>query len=100
MNSNSSSTNSGNFTSRHRPKPEPATSEQTFSGSGIDVVEAENDFPMQRIERIRVGSAHAVVRDEAQAEAARAVMQAIAKHVNAAFDHPLAADDIVEIVAK
>ena len=71
----------------------------TASGSGIRVVESENDFPMQRIDRIRVGSAHVVVRDDVMTEVAMNVMRSLARQINGQFD-PAAADQMVEVVAK
>lgn len=71
----------------------------TSSGSGIRVVESENNFPMERIDRIRIGSAHVVVRDDVMAEAATNVMQSLVRQINGQFD-PATADQMVEIVAK
>jgi len=54
---------------------------------------------MERIDRIRIGSAHVVVRDDVMAEAATNVMQSLVRQINGQFD-PATADQMVEIVAK
>ena len=79
----------GEFSSRvtRREKPGAASAwsgSSGSSGSGVKIVDAENDFPFERIEFIRIGSAHTVSTEERDAENAD-LLQRLAEFVMAQF---------------
>lgn len=68
------------------------------SGSNVKIVDAENDFPFERIEFIRIGSAHTVSSGERAAENAD-LLQRLAEFVMAQFQ-PEALPATVEVLEK
>ena len=68
------------------------------SGSGVKIVDAENNFPFQRIEFIRIGSAHTVSSGERDTENAD-LLQRLAEYVMAQFQ-PEALPTTVEVQEK
>lgn len=69
------------------------------SGSGVRVVDAENDFPFARVTSVRIGSAHVVVHDDQQELAAIRAMRTVSDQINARFDADAWGEE-VEVVRK
>lgn len=69
------------------------------NGSGVRVIDAENDFPFARVTSIRIGSAHVVVHDDQQELAAVRAMRTVSDQINAKFDADAGGEE-VEVVRK
>jgi hypothetical protein len=87
----------GEFSSRISRR-EKSGEASASSGSGVKIVDAENHFPFERIDFIRVGSAHTVSAGERDAENAD-LLQRLAAFVMAQFQ-PEALPATVDVQEK